>query len=421
MVDAKSIGLRSQEYHEGLKDVAIDAFTETSLATTLKVGKAGTLASHLKGLNQVTDIDALTYLAADLGIRSTELPVVLRELQELDFATVVGSTDRPSRLELRIPELRSIYDDLGKRWNDLGPSEMEQGAIDALDRVARFPHEKSQLVDDLGDDDLAEKVLTVGKNAAVLESFHDDERQIVYSPLTIEESPEIVARLYDEGDPALVSKVLEEVRAQQGVPLEALRVSDQDSLLRLVMLGAICPVQICDALNARRTFLFTPRGGLTREQRVVLEKARAILACVRYGQHYAGTRPILYPHRILEVLLEAKKFKTPRPDFRVQYALLIKKQVGFVTPSDRSGFDYFHLIDSEENRHAMRIAIDLLKSGQTTGSRLEVDSSEMLSVPGSYSDALPTRTRMRATAEGIAGVNAEVLDRISLLARGVVS
>jgi hypothetical protein len=64
------ISLRAQDFHEGLRDVKRFGPMERDLGNTLLIGKAATLASHLKGLLQVEDHTSLIYLAAELGISS---------------------------------------------------------------------------------------------------------------------------------------------------------------------------------------------------------------------------------------------------------------------------------------------------------------------------------------------------------------
>jgi hypothetical protein len=105
-LDPSRIAIRAQEFHEGLRDVAAFRPKERHLRNTLTVGKAGILASHLKGLDYVDNAEALYSLGAELGINGTELEVVLQVLQEVDFTTVQDSVSDFTRIELRVPELR---------------------------------------------------------------------------------------------------------------------------------------------------------------------------------------------------------------------------------------------------------------------------------------------------------------------------
>lgn len=422
-ISTGTIGLRSQQFHEGLKDVGAFGPKEAHLRTTVLVGKVACLTTHLKGLNYVDDLQALTYLAAELGISSIELDSVLREMEELDFAKVVSSATGIKRIELKIPELRSGYEDLGERWLHLMPSEIERASIVLLENVASFPRTEVITRNSLGLDAKAfSTVLEIGSAGALIDKYEDDRGEVLlYSPLTVEEKPDTLLELAKKYPQDHIIRALREVQANQGSPLEMIHATNRELMIESAMLGAVAPVQIRIG-NQDRTFLFTPRGGLRREERVILEKARAILACVRCGQHYAQVRPIIYPRRILETLRDSKGFAYSRPDFPEQYGLLVTKQIGYLEHDRlRPGFYHFHLYDTPENIHALEIAIDLLEIGQPTTSRLETDAREFLSVSGTFTGTLPTRSRMNRTVTRTRELSRGIIDEISKLARGIVT
>src|SRR5438477_2013076 len=95
------IGLRAQDFHESLKTTAAFGPKEVYYEKTLLIGKAATLAMHLRGLIYTTDYDQLKFAAASLGIGSLELPSVLHELEEVNFVSVVRDGDTFRRLEIR--------------------------------------------------------------------------------------------------------------------------------------------------------------------------------------------------------------------------------------------------------------------------------------------------------------------------------
>lgn len=421
-LDKSTIGIRAQEYHEGLKDIPAFGPREVHLENTLLVGKVASLATHLKGLDYVEDITALTYLAAELGISGTELRVVLTELEEVGFARVVKSGSRIKRVELRVPELRSGYEELGERWIQLAPGEIEQAAIHLLDDVASFPQSETAIRADLGlDEPIFNTLVALGKEGALVERHKAiDGETLLYSPLTIEEKPDSLIALSRKFPEERIIAALNEVQHQQGIPLEQVRVTDSDVIEEAVLLGVLCPVRVVAGEN-NPVFLFSPRGGLKKEERIILEKARAILACVRYGEHYAGVRKIKSPLRILQTLRDQKTFSTPRPDFPEQYGLLVTKQIGYVVPTlGRAGFFNFHLLDTPENMHALDIAIDILQMGQTSTSRLEVETRSFLDVAGSFSGTLPTRSRISRNVVISKEMNREIVTEIARLARGVI-
>ena len=421
-LDDATIGVRAQELHEGLRDVAAFGPKEVHLQPTLRIGKAASLATHLKGLDYVESWEALGYLAAELGIGGGELRLVLRELEEVGFATVVEPGGRFRRLELAIPELRDGYHDLGARWQQLGPGEIETATLVALERVATVPQPEAALRRDLGLDTAAfDTILALGTAGMVLARHGaDPETAVLYSPLTVEERPDALLALTARFPEARVVRALESVRRQQGVPLGMLRTDDPSVVREAIALGVLCPVRIAHG-GADQAFLFSPYGQLRPEERVILEKARALLACVRFGEHYAAVRPIQYPQRILETLRDRKTFRYPRPDVPEQYGLLVRQQIGTIAPDRaRSGFYHFHLHDTPENRRALTIAIDLLNLGQVPRSRLDVDASTLLGVGGSFSGTLPTRARLARGVSLSLEASRDLLGTLSKLARGAL-
>lgn len=421
-ISNSTLGLRAQEIHEGLRDVSAFGPKEAYLRATLLTGKVASLATHLKGLNYVDDLQALTYLAAELGISGIELTYVLNELQEVDFATVIKSGTTTKRIELRIPELRDSYENLGKRWFQLAPTEIERASITLLDNVATFPRDEVAIKKWLGLDDAGYgHVMAIGEAGALIDRYTMPTGEtVLYSPLTVEEKPDAILELSRRYSGNRIIATMNDVRAQQGVPVEFVKSTQREIVLEGVMSGVLCPVQIASG-GQEHTFLFTPHGGLQPEERVILEKARAILACVRCGEHFAQTRKILYPKRILETLRDRKRFAYPRPDFPEQYGLLVTKQIGFMEEDKgRLGFYNFFLYDTPENMHALDIAIDLLEYGQTPTSKLEVDAREFLGVSGSFSGTLPTRTRLNRRAVRSREMARDIIGEISKLARGIV-
>src|SRR5688572_122352 len=116
MMNPIQIALRAQDFHESLRATGVFGPKEVVFKRTLLVGKAASLAMHLRGLLYVDDVSQLEYVAASLGIPALELPTVLRELEEVSFVSVVKKDDEINRVECRIPEFRSGYEDLGERW-----------------------------------------------------------------------------------------------------------------------------------------------------------------------------------------------------------------------------------------------------------------------------------------------------------------
>jgi hypothetical protein len=89
-MDSITIALRAQDFHEGLRHVGTFGPKDVYYSKTLIIGKAATLAMHLRGLLYINDFMQLQYAASSLGI-GQELPLVLHELEEVDFLSTCDS------------------------------------------------------------------------------------------------------------------------------------------------------------------------------------------------------------------------------------------------------------------------------------------------------------------------------------------
>jgi hypothetical protein len=92
-MDSLLMGLRAQDFHESLKNTSAFGPKDVHYKNTLLIGKAAALAMHLRGLLYAQDYTQLEYAAASLGISSLELPMVLEELEEVDFISVVRGSN----------------------------------------------------------------------------------------------------------------------------------------------------------------------------------------------------------------------------------------------------------------------------------------------------------------------------------------
>ena len=88
-LNALLIGLRAQDFQESLRVTVSYGPKDVKFKKTLLIGKAATLAMHLRGLLFIDSMTQLEYAAASLGISSLELPAVLHELEVVDFLSVV--------------------------------------------------------------------------------------------------------------------------------------------------------------------------------------------------------------------------------------------------------------------------------------------------------------------------------------------
>ena len=365
----------AQDFHESLRVTSVSGPKEVAFEHTLLIGKAACLAMHLKGLLYVDNLTQLKYVAASLGIPALELPAVIRVLEDVAFVSVVKSGEEIKRVECRIPEFRSGYEDLGERWLQLRPTEVERAGVSSLTELYRtpvlLPDFKASLTG-LSKPDFA-ILKDVMQSGQLLNIQPVDGQQIVYTPLAVDGNPALYLQ-WVKRFPADVQSVMKTLLAHQGLALVDPRVAGSFSLTDAISTGVLMPVQVDGATGTQR-FVFAPKGGLTPEERAILDKARAIVACVRYGQGFAQGRPIKYPRAILDQLRTYKTFRRGHPDLFTQYGLLVEKLIGHPVDEGRGHWN-FRVSDTPENMKALDIASDMVEHGESPATHIDVEAQK---------------------------------------------
>ena len=411
------IGLRTQDFHEGLREMKTFGPKEAYYGATLLIGKAAVLAMHLRGLLYIDDQTILRYAAGQLGIGALELPSVLRELEEVDFVSVVGSGNTIKRVDIRIPEFRTGYEDLGERWKALGPTEIEQASVQTLQRLMTIPVKETELAQSLGMKSGEFSILQdIMKGAQLLNVQTISGEQVIFSPLAVDGNPtaylEWAAKFPNE-----ISNAIKTLTGCQGLPITDPQISTNTALADAINTGVVAPVQVSGATGEQR-FLFAPRGGLSSEERIILDKARAILACVRYGQRFAAGRGIVNPRRILETLRDKKKFRKGHPDLFTQYGVLVEKFIGH--PVDEGGGRWnFEVHDTPENIKAFDVAISMLEIGESPAVKLDLEARSAIVSTGEYLSPISTRARIANSIKGSPETQAEIIKQMGEIARGM--
>jgi len=418
-MDSLLMGLRAQDFHESLKNTAAFGPKEVHYKNTLLIGKAAALAMHLRGLLYVQDYTQLEYAAASLGISSLELPMVLNELEEVDFISIVRSGSKIRRIDIRVPEFRSGYTDLGERLKLLKPSEIELASIDLLSKLYNGPNDKQSLLKSLGLDVSQQSIMIDVMESGLLVATQTVEGQnLIYTPLAVDGNPTIYLQ-WAKKFPNEVAKAIETLKSYQGLPLNDPTIASNAALNDAISTGVLMPVEVDGATGTQR-FIFAPHGGLSQEEYTILDKARAILGCVRYGQKFASGRPIIYPRAILERLRDYKRFKKGHPDLLSQYGLLAEKLIGH--PIDEgSGRWNFEIDDTEENMKALNVALEMLQFGEARSAKIDLEAQKALLSSSGYQGPISTRLRLSKNIRSSPKTRAEIIRQMGNLVRGVSS
>ncbi len=165
------------------------------------------------------------------------------------------------------------------------------------------------------------------------------------------------------------------------------------------------------------SFVFSPRGGLDPTDRIILDKARAIVASVRYGQSFAANRPIQYPSALLQTLKDNGRFRKGHPDLKTQYSLLTEKLIG--RPVKTGSSWNFEIIDTDENTAALQLAIDMIEASPTPSPKINLDAKKALISPHSYLGPVSARPRMATEVAASVETREAIMGEMLGLLRGV--
>jgi hypothetical protein len=407
-MDKHVIGVRVHDLNHGMVVVASGLISMHCRKTKL-MGATAQLCSIMCG-QPVIQYQHLLVAAAEVSIDENLLDKALGELQSMDFARIIRRGGEIDRVEVTIPMLRDRYEDIGRRWEELDPTEIEQMVVNDLSLMpckATHIKEKYNL-----DENTLDIIRDIGRNSGALGHYLSptDGQEVWYSPIYWEENPNAIFKLAQRFPEDRISKAFQEVRQHQGMSQD--HVSDQ-VLVDAIVLGCL-PTPAVESTGGRKHFLFTPIEGLKMTEKVIGVKAMAIVSCVRYGQEYAQiTRIKFAPEVILQALLDKRQIG-PHSEILTQYSPLVKLGVGRI---EKAPFDMytFHLIDTEENIGALQLAIALVTIGEPPFFDKDMATARQLVLPGSWDHP----TKVRVTHRRSATYSSTTSERIHLIISGV--
>ncbi|HZI08157.1 MAG TPA: hypothetical protein VEZ71_29325 [Archangium sp.] len=377
------------------------------------VGQAARLAMLIKGQDVIEDERKLRKIAAmELQITGAGFDSVKRTLQEADLLEekTIATGKRVLFEKVQRLDFAKNYARLGEVWEANGErTEKEIALTQALDQVITRPMPLSKLdsITALGKSDRA-AVIEVAANAAVLDAIQEQD-PIYYSPLLWEVDPKRLAAFMKVCNQSTFATLIERVRAKPGTDFT----KAIDPLVLQAVRGGILPSYRVTSTAGERVYAFVPYGGrlLTEEaQKTILDKARAIVACLRYGNEAATITRIFSPHAILRKLMDSGSNHQvgPHSELKGQYGMLVSKQIGKIIQVGSSDRFFFRLIDSPDNLLACRIAGELLLGGETLADKDPAAQSAVGLVTGTVGHPLTevriAKQKRAARADELSGL-----------------
>ncbi len=398
-INPTSIGLRTYDTAIGFRNVDERNATVTDFSSTHTIGMAAVLAGAIKGKDIIRNARVLKKIAADvLKINPYAFDKVVLELAELE---IVRSIQYQGNEIISFAEnVPLAYDDLheklGIRWLDTHQSELEEQFLTALNKLAQTPLLAQKLSSEIGIDPIANKKLRfIGENAELIKYYPlRDGTEIAVSPLHAFEHPNSIAILFEHHNADRVREAFDKVRTHPGFPI--LMDNSYPIVEDMVRLGLVPAPTVRGADHRERAFAVMLYGldpAYLTSKKQILDRALALIACVRCGQISGGYTSITRPDALLSVLMNPNRnytlgahSSTPR-----QYAPLISmgmiKAISVI--EDRWAA---RLVPTQDNLEAVRLAISLLKrKGEGEPERGdEKEAARLLFTDGDYLAPLET-------------------------------
>lgn len=369
-MDNKDIGIRALDMQTGLYKYN-DSLLDLKIGETMLIGKAASLASHLRGIQVVEDYDALKVLASKLGITSTELVVVLDTLQEVELIRIVGSSRKPEKIEILISVFEDAYQLLGEKWKDDDPDEFERKVVQIVNDLASKSIKLSGLFDvyDLNQDDYG-VITQIGGAGGFLDTFKSNNEEILFSPIYMEENPKKILEMLSQYKDEDVQKALKLLKSKPGFPVKDLNNIENDVLVGL-MSNNVLQTPAITASGGKVNFIFTPFTEV--EDKEMLRQARNVVSAVRYGEKFSEYSELRNPTLFLQTLIDRGFIgKTPHSDIEAQYGVLRDNGLGRIEEvGSNSGRYRFYLADTDYAKNVVRLAKRLIISQATFDPSLE--------------------------------------------------
>ncbi|MFI6345177.1 hypothetical protein [Streptomyces sp. NPDC050560] len=360
---------------------------------------AASLASLIRGQDVITDADALKTIVADqLDLSPYAFPGVIEILEKVGFINDVQRRgNKIISFSESVPFHQRLYDLLGEAWREGEPNQLEQEIIALVDRLATSPVPTEELENELGlDRSDIPRLLEVGKASQLVKGVSLIEGEVLYSPFFGFENPDILARLLTDHGSGQFGDELSAVRAHQGLPLDEQR---YPALADAISRGFVLAPSVRRPDKKEQPFAtipYLPDRELLTVRKNVLEKALAVVACVRCGQHFGGVTSTRQPVLVLNALLDPGRGHRlgAHSSHKRQYQLLYRMQVVDFIPS--GSWVSPQLIVTDDNLEAVRIARDLLTFGEPLEDRADdSDARSLLSLDSPYRAPLETVHRRR--------------------------
>ncbi len=393
-MDTYEVGLRCQDVNSGLRTFDAASPSLTPLKKTRLVGMAADLAALVRETPLVSDMGALeSVAAAELDIPSTSFDAVLSVLEAAELVELTRSTGDVTGLTSNVPYYRDLYTTLGGAWKERHPSQLEEEIVAVVDQLASGPLPAEMLVEKVGIEAAdTEHILRLGTDAHLIKAVSGVEGTILYSPFTAFENPSLLNDLAEKhgGEQLLVE--FEALRNRQGLAVTQERYPMlYDAIARGLVLAPSVELPRGGGDQPFATLPYTLDRELLVGEKPVLDKALAVLACIRCGEEFGGYSDLPDAVAAIDKLLREGELN-PHSSSERQYLLMRNKGVVAYGPDPMPWGKWVvpTLIDTPDNRRALTIARELLTLGETMAGRDAEGARGILATNARYLNPMKT-------------------------------
>lgn len=427
-MDTFDEGLRCQDVHSGLRNLDPNSPALGPLNDTRIVGMAATLAGLIRGRDVIEDSAALMQVAAhQLDVHMLSYGEVIALLEDAGY---VQGVKRAGGKILSFTETVPFYDDLyatlGDAWRARTPTELEQQMLVVLHGLSVAPVALDTLESKFSLDHAAiPDLLEVGESSGLVRRLRTlDGDDLVYSPFFGFEDPAgLESLVLSHGSDRLIEEFAA-VRERQGLELDQAK---YPLLTEAVAAGLVMAPSVRLPDGDQRAYVAMPYVAdqqLLTTRKPVIDKALAVLACLRSAERYAEYNT-LSPHALVAVidkLLDPNRgFLRPNSAHRRQYELLRNAGLILFGADTRPNGSWVTpiFVDTADNREALTLARDLIVHGEMLQTRVDdQDARAALSEGKGYRAPMQTTDRLRkvvtTSAQHFEAVFAKAMGRSAL-------
>ena len=387
-MDTYQAGLRCQDVNSGLRTFDAASPSLTPLKRTRLVGMAADLAALVRDTPIIADMPALeSVAAAELDIPSTSFDVVVDVLERVGFVELTRNRiGDVTGLTSEVPYYQDLYTTLGADWRERGPSQLEEEIVAVVDRLAAGPLPAEMLVEGVGvESSDVERILQLGSDTQLIKTVSGVDGAILYSPFTAFENPALLSDLAEQHGSDQLLAEFDAVRNRQGLAVTPERFP---LLYDAVGRGLLIAPSVELPGGSEQPFAtlpYTLDRALLVGEKPVLDKALAVLACIRCGEEFGGYSDLPSAVAAIDKFLREGELN-PHSSSERQYRLMRNKGVVAYGPDPMPWGKWVvpTLIDTPDNRRALEIARDLLTLGESMAGRDAETARDMLATDARY-------------------------------------